>query len=352
MIMQNIISHSKPTLDQYDYRSVMDVLKSGHLVQGEQVARFEKALSSFIGVKSGVAVSSGTAALHLSLIALGAGKGDEVIIPSYVCSALLNAVLYVGAVPVLADIDRVTFNISVDDLKKKITKRTKTIIVPHMFGLPANIDEIISLGISVIEDCAQSIGSRYKSGYTGGFGVLSIFSFYATKMLSTGEGGMVLSNDDDLIKTVRDMRDYDEKENYSVRYNYKMTDFQAALGISQLKKLPLFIERRRQIAGLYNEALEEMTFPIPAVPEGREHIYYRYVVLDRNHLEFMEAMQKKGIDCKMPVFKPLHKCLGLSGFPVTDEIFQQAVSIPIYPSLSDDEVRKIIDAMKNLLSKG
>ncbi|MDO9527538.1 MAG: DegT/DnrJ/EryC1/StrS family aminotransferase, partial [Syntrophales bacterium] len=176
-----------------------------------------------------------------------------------------------------------------------------------------------------------------------------MFSFYATKMLSTGEGGMVLSNDDVLIRAVRDLRDYDEKESYSVRYNYKMTDIQAALGINQLKKLPSFIERRKEIAGFYDEALQGMAFPIPAVPEGREHIYYRYVVLDRNHSDFMEAMQKKGIDCKRPVFKPLHKCLGLSGFPVTDEIFNKAVSIPIYPSLGDDEVRKIIDAMKNLL---
>jgi len=350
--MQNIISHSKPTLDQDDYQEVLDVLKSGHLVQGEKVDEFEKDISSFVGVKNGVAVSSGTAALHLSLIALGVGKGDEVVIPSYVCSALLNAVLYVGAVPIVSDIDGTTFNISVDDLKKKITKRTKTIILPHMFGLPADIDEILSLGIPVIEDCAQSAGSRYKSGYTGSFGALSIFSFYATKMLSTGEGGMVLSNEDGLIRAVRDMRDYDEKDNYSVRYNYKMTDFQAALGISQLKKLSLFVGRRKEIAGLYDEALEGMAFPIPEVPEGREHIYFRYVILDGNNSDFMEAMQKKGIDCKRPVFKPLNKYLGLSGFPVTGEIFQQAVSIPIYPSLSDDEVRKIIDAMKNLLAKG
>ncbi len=329
----------------------MDVLKSGHLVQGEKVVEFEKDISSFIGLKDGVAVSSGTAALHLSLIALGIGRGDEVIVPSYVCSALLNAVLYVDAVPVVADIDRSTFNISSEDLKKKITKGTKAIIIPHMFGLPADIDEIISLGIPVIEDCAQSIGSEYKGNYTGGFGALSIFSFYATKMLSAGEGGMVLCNDDGLIGAVRDMRDYDEKESYSVRYNYKMTDIQAALGISQLKKLSSFIERRKEIAGLYNKVLEEMAFPIPAVPEGREHIYYRYVLLERNHLGFMEEMREKGIDCRRPVFKPLHKFLGMSGFPVTDEIFQQAVSIPIYPSLSDDEVKKIIDAVKNLLSK-
>ena len=347
-----MISHSKPTLDQDDYQGVLDVLISGHLVQGEKVIEFEEDLSSFVGVKDGVAVSSGTAALHLSLIALGVGKGDEIVIPSYVCPALLNAISYVNAVPIIADVEKFTFNIDVNDLRGRITGRTKAIIVPHMFGLPADIDEIISLGIPVIEDCAQSAGSRHKGGYTGGFGVLSMFSFYATKMFSTGEGGMVLSNDDDLIRTVRDLRDYDEKESYSVRYNYKMTDIQAALGISQLRKLTSFIERRKEIAGFYDEVLQEMTFPIPAVPEGREHIYYRYVLLLDNAFRFIENMKKKGIECRRPVYKPLHKYLGLSEFPVTDEIFQQAVSIPIYPSLSDNEVKRIIDAMKNLLSKG
>ena len=347
-----MISHSKPTLDQDDYRGVLDVLKSGHLVQGEKVVKFEEELSSFVGVKDGVAVGSGTAALHLSLIALGVGKGDEVVIPGYVCPALLNVISYVNAVPIIADVDKFTFNIDVDNLKSRITGRTKAIIVPHMFGLPADIDEIMSLGIPVIEDCAQSIGSRYKGKYTGSFSLLSVFSFYATKMLSTGEGGMVLSNDDGLIRTARDLRDYDEKESYSVRYNYKMTDIQAALGISQLRKLPSFIERRKEIAGLYDEVLQEMTFPIPAVPEGREHIYYRYVLLLDNTFGFIENMKKKGIECRRPVYKPLRKYLGLLELPVTDEIFQQAVSIPIYPSLSNSEVRRIIDTMKNLLSKG
>lgn len=347
-----MISHSKPTLDQDDYQGVLDVLKSGYLVQGEKVIKFEEDLSSFVGVKDGVAVSSGTAALHLSLIALGVGKGDEVIIPGYVCPALLNAISYVNAVPIIADVDKFTLNIDVDNLKGRITGRTKAIIVPHMFGLPADIDEIMSLGIPVIEDCAQSAGSRYKGGHTGSFGLLSVFSFYATKMLSTGEGGMVLSNDDGLIRTVSDLRDYDEKESYSVRYNYKMTDIQAALGISQLRKLTSFIKRRKEIAGLYDEVLQEMTFPIPAVPEGREHIYYRYVLLLDNAFGFIENMKKRGIECRRPVYKPLHEYLGLSEFPVTDEIFQQAVSIPIYPSLSDSEVKRIIDTMKNLLSKG
>ncbi len=338
-----MISHSRPTLDQDDYRHVMNVMKSGMLVQGEQVVRFEENLSSFIGVKNGVAVSSGTAALHLSLIALGIGREDEVIIPSYVCPALLNAVMYVNAVPVIADINRSDFNIDADDLKKRITKKTRAIIVPHMFGLAAEIDRIISFGIPVIEDCAQSIGALYQGQYTGTFGVCSIFSFYATKMLATGEGGMVLSDDDGLIKIIRELRNYDEKDFYSVRYNYKMTDIQAALGISQLKKVSSFIEKRKKIADLYDSTLQKKTFSIPEVPEERKHIYYRYVLLLDNASGFIKEMKRKGIECKRPVFKPLHRYLGLSGYPVTEEIWNKAVSIPIYPSLSDEELRRITD---------
>ena len=336
-----MIFHSRPTLDQNDFDSVLDVLESGHIVQGKHVAGFEEALSSFVGVRNGVAVSSGTAALHLALIALGVGEKDEVIIPSYVCCALLNAVMYVNAVPVVADIDRFTFNIDIADLKKRVTGRTKAIIVPHMFGLPADIDEILSLGIPVIEDCAQSVGSRYKGVYTGGFGVLSIFSFYATKMLTTGEGGMILSDDDRLVGIARDLRDYDEKDSYSVRYNYKMTDMQAALGISQLKKLPSFIRRRKEIADLYNKSLGEISFPVPAAPEGREPIYYRYVLLLDDSSGFIEKMLKIGIECRRPVFKTLHEYLGLTGYPVAGEVIDRAVSIPVYSLLGDGEAHKI-----------
>jgi len=344
-----MIPHSKPTLDADDYRSVMDVLQSGNLVQGEQVAGFEDAISSFVGVRNGVAVSSGTAALHLSLIALGAGEGDEVIIPSYVCSALLNAVLYVDALPVVADIDGSTFNIAVEDLKRKITKRTKAIIVPHMFGLPADIDEIVSLGIPVIEDCAQSIGARHQGRNTGTFGVCSIFSFYATKMLATGEGGMILSDDDRFAGIARNLRDYDEKDIYSVGYNYKMTDIQAALGISQLKKLPSFIEKRRQIADLYNRSLRDISFPVPAVPDGQEHIYYRYILRLDDSSGFMKEMQEIEIGCRRPVFKSLHEYLGLSGYPVTERAMSRSVSIPLYPSLTDEDARKVAAGMVDRL---
>ena len=345
-----MINHSKPTLTQEDYEAVLEVLQSGHLVQGNSVSAFEQYLSSFIGVSEGVAVSSGTAALHLSLLALGIGGGDEVIIPSYVCPALLNAVRYVNARPVISDIDGATFNVDVTNIKGRITPRTKAVIVPHMFGRTADIDAIAALGIPVIEDCAQSVGARHGQAYTGSFGICSIVSFYATKMLTTGEGGMVLSNDAQFSARVRDLRDYDEKEGNTVRYNYKMTDMQAALGVSQLQRLPSFIERRKEIAARYSTALSDIGISGPLVPQTGDHIFYRYIVLTRDLSRFTDRMAVRGITCRRPVFKPIHHYLGLSDCPVTDDVFRRAVSIPLYPSLSDDDVARIAAAMIDSLA--
>ncbi len=345
-----MIPHSRPTLDQSDFDGVLQVIKSGHIVQGEQTARFEENASSLNGVKGGVAVSSGTAALHLSLISLGVSKGDEVVLPGFVCTAPLNAIHYVGASPVIAEIDRLTFNIDVNDLKRRITKKTKAIIVPHIFGLPADIEDVKSLDIPVIEDCAHSLGSKYKDNYTGSFGTLSIFSFYATKVIATGEGGMVLSNNASLLESIKDLRDYDNRESSAVRYNYKMTDIQAALGIAQLKKLSLFIQKRKEIADKYGRVFADLSIAAPFVPKDREHIYYRYVVFLENAELFMDAMMKRGVVCTRPVFKPLHRYLGLSGYATTDLVWERAVSIPIYPSLNDDEVGIITNAVRLALT--
>ena len=347
-----MISHSRPTLDDSDRKAVLSVLESGHLVQGEKVACFEKKLAAFIGTKSGVAVSSGTAALHLALLGLEVGPGDEVIFPTFVCGALLQAVSYVGATSVLADIDSRTFNVDAGDLKKRVTKKTKAIIVPHMFGLPADMEEILSLGIPVIEDCAQSIGAKYGNAKAGSLGKVSIFSFYATKMLATGEGGMVLSGDEDLLERVRDLRDYDEREDHQLRFNYKMTDMQAALGISQLKKLPLFIWRRREIAECFNRCLDGGNALPPDAPPGREHVYYRYVILhEGDSTSFIHEMRKKGVDCRRPVFKPLHRYLNISGYPVAEDIWRRSVSIPLYPSMMNGERRHITDHLQALLAR-
>ncbi len=345
-----MIPHSKVVLDEEDLAVVAKVLRSGHLAQGKHVLSLEEKAASFIEVNHAAAVSSGTAALHLSLLALAAGEGSEVIIPSYVCTALLNAVRYVRVTPVLVDIDPATYNITTEGIKKAISDKTRAIIVPHMFGLPADIDAIISLGIPVIEDCAHSFGAKFRGGYTGSFGILSVVSFYATKMLGAGEGGMVMSNERDLIETVRDLRDYDEKMTYTVRYNYKMADIQAALCESLLNKLPSFIERRREIARIYDNGLNQVGAKIPEVPGGGEHVYYRYVVAFDKPETFMEKMGGEGIECRRPVFKPIHQYLGLSGYPATDAAWEKTVSIPIYPALKEEEAHLIVNSIKEVLS--
>ncbi|MFA6411692.1 MAG: DegT/DnrJ/EryC1/StrS family aminotransferase [Syntrophales bacterium] len=360
-----MIPHSRPFLQDEDYRSVLDVLRSGQLVQGERVAAFEAAFcreldlpgatsasSQEVAVSSSaVAVSSGTAALHLTLLALEAGPGDEVIIPSYVCTALWHAVRYTGATPVLADIEGDTFNLSALDVLPRLTKKTRAIILPHMFGQAADLDELLKLGIPIIEDCAQSLGSRYQGRPTGTFGVASIFSFYATKVIAAGEGGMVVSRDGNLIDRIRDMRDYDEKDSLATRFNYKMTDLQAALGMSQLKKLPVFIARRQDISRHYDRVVREAGLPPPVKKTDRDHSYFRYVFLLDSTDRFLEDMGRAGVVCRRPVFRPLHDYLGLTGFEGTNRIWRNAVSVPIYPGLTDEEVETVCSNMIKLLPK-
>ncbi|MDO9575929.1 MAG: DegT/DnrJ/EryC1/StrS family aminotransferase [bacterium] len=365
-----MIPHSKPTITESDIKSVSEVMRSGYIAQGKKVQQFEEKLASFIGVKGGIATSSGTSALHLALIVLGVGKEDEVILPTYVCTAPLNAIYYTGAKPILADINEDDFNISARDVEKKLTKKTRAIIVPHMFGLPTEMEKILRLGIPVIEDCAQSIGAtvlrhqalgirhsvpgirHLASGPrhpVGSLGTLSICSFYATKLLATGEGGMVLSNDEELLSKIRDLRDYDKKDDFKVRFNYKMSDIEAVLGLSQLGKLPSFIKRRKEIAQKYSSAFMGCNFSMPPVYKDREHIFYRYVVRVHGKAgKFIDDIQNKGIECRRPVYKPLHHYLTCEGFPVADKVYKDAVSIPIYPSLSDKDVDYIIETVRGI----
>ena len=261
----------------------------------------------------------------------------------------MNAVRYVGADPVLADIDLSTYNMDPGNLRKLLTARTKAIIVPHMFGLAADMDEFLAAGLPVIEDCALSVGSHYRSRLTGSMGLLSVFSFYATKLFTTGEGGMVLSNDAALIERIRDLRDYDGKKGrWITRYNYKMTDFQAALGRNQLQKLPFFIGRRQEIAALYNEVVTQAGLSPVYVPEDRDHVYYRYI-LPETPRGCREVMEKNLIECRKPVFEPLHRYLGLDGYACSEKAWENALSIPIYPALKPDEVEQIVDVLKTLL---
>ena len=344
-----IIPHSRPSISDSDIQAVVSVLKSGQLSQGPKVREFEKKLALLIGKKKAVAVSSGSAALHLALLALDVKASDEVIIPSFVCSAVLNAVNYTGATPVLVDIDPLTFNISVEAAKKAITRKTRAIIVPHMFGCPAEIDKLSELGIPLIEDCAQSIGANFKGQSAGSFGLLSVFSFYATKVIAAAEGGMVLSDSEDLISRINDLREYDNRDDYILRYNYKMTDIQAALGLNQISSLGKFIDRRREIAARYFQEFKNCNFSLPVQKEGRDHIYYRFVVKTKDSAsEYLERFQQKKVMCRRPVYIPLHVYLNLSGFPHTTEAWQKTISIPLYPSLREKEIEKIIAIVKEI----
>lgn len=343
MKAKETIPHSRPTLDESDVRAVTEVIRSGYLAQGEEVRGFEEDLARFVGVRGGVAVHSGTAALHLILLCLDIGEGDEVILPSYVCTALLNAVRYVGADSVLADVCPETCNLDARDVKKRVTRRTKAVLVPHMFGLPADLEELLDLGVPLVEDCAHAIGASYAGRSVGGFGVASMVSFYATKMMAAGEGGMVLSDDEELLGRARGLREYDHVDDYRVRYNYKMTDMQAALGRSQLRKVPKFVEERRRIARSFSNALMGASVICPPDPVERPHAFYRYVVRCPGDAEKMlDVLEQGGVCAARPVYRPLHRYLHEEGFPGTEQAWREAISIPIYPSLTEEERGHIV----------
>lgn len=351
--MLSKIPHSKPTISNEDLKAVSVQVASKMHATSSKTKEFEEKLSSFIDVKFAKATNSGTNSLYLSLLALGIKKGDEVIIPSYVCQSLLNAVNYTGAKPVLADIQKNFMekgcNISAKTIKPLITKKTKAIIVPHMFGIPAKIDEIVKFGIPVIEDCAQSLGAEFNGKKLGSLGKIGIFSFYATKIISTGQGGMILTNSEEIKNKVNDLTTYDQREKYDVAYNFGLTDIQSSLGIVQISHLNDFIKIRKQIAEKYNDAFKNLPLDLIKYPKGS--IPFRYVIKLKNKIQrekLQEFLKNKNIIAEQPVFKPLHEYLNLnkSKFKNTMEAHETILSLPIYPSLKQEESERIILSTK------
>jgi len=338
------IKHSKPSIGKEDIKAVAEQVELGMHAAGKKTEEFESEICKLIGTKYAKAVNSGTNALHLALLALGIKKGDEVILPSYVCQAVLNSVNYTGATPILADIDEDSFNISKNTIKPLITDKTKAIIVPHMFGIPADMDSIMDLRIPVIEDCAQAIGAEYNGKKLGCLGDIGIFSFYATKIISTGHGGMIVTNSSKIAEKIDDLTKYDQREKYSVAYNFSFTDIQSALGLSQLKKLFSFLKKRKQIAERYDVAFKDK-FKIVDFPKGA--FPYRYLIQLSNKEEkekLMEELKEKNIGVDNPVFKPLHQYLNLSpsNFKNTELAQNTVLSIPLYPALTEEEIDYVI----------
>ena len=290
-----------------------------------------------------VAVSSGSAALHLGLLALGLGAGDEVALPSYVCTALLHAVQHVGATPLLADIHSATYNLCPDDVRRRLSPHTRALIVPHMFGRAADLEALLDLGLPVIEDCAMSIGAERGGKRLGSHGALAVISFYATKVLCAGEGGAVVTSDPDLADRVRDLREYDGRSDPGPRFNYKLTDLQAAIARAQLQKLDSFLDRRRALGRRYTRELGGTEGRLPQFGPG--DFPFRYVIshpLGADHL--IPRFESAGVSARRPVFRPLHRVLDCpdGDYTASSWAFAKTISLPLYPSLSQDEVDRIL----------
>lgn len=350
-----MIPHSRPSIETDELQAAIDVLRSRRLAQGGMVEQFEREMAAYFGLRGGVAVSSGTAALEVALRALGIGPGDEVILPSYVCAAPWLAIQRVGAMPRVVDIELDTFNIDPSAARQALTPKTRALIVPHLFGLPADLTALERLGVPIIEDCAQTLGATEQGRPVGSVGVVTICSFYATKLLCTGEGGMVLSRDESLLERVRTLREYDEAPSLRpAATNVKMTDLQAAIGLVQLNRLAFFLERRSWLADEYRATLNGTGLVQPIVPAGRTHVYYRFVVRVPDLRDQGDAVshviarfEDRGVQCRKPVFRSLHRYLELDGFPASEEAERTALSIPLFPSLTDEDVAHVHVALRS-----
>ncbi len=346
----SIIPHSRPTLNEEEIEAIGKVVKRGEIACGEEVKKLEESFSQFTGRKYSVALNSGTSSLFLALYALGLGEKDKVIIPSYTCSALLHAVLQLKAHPIVVDISPEDLQLDAEKMKENLSPDVKAIILPHMFGIVARVENYLIPGVYLIEDCAQALGA--KRG--GKKGIMTVYSFYATKLITTGEGGMITTDQEKIAEDLKDLREYDKKNSFRLRFNMKMSDLQASLGRVQLKKLPFFLERRQEIAKFYHSYFLKKGLTSPSCTV-RENIFYRYLIKVKEDKlpQIQEEFLKEGIECKRPVFLPLHRYLNLkdSFFPHTSEAYNSLLSLPIYPSLKDSEVERVVEVAKRIFGK-
>lgn len=349
----------EPFLDEEEAKAVYEVVKSGWVSsKGRQIEMFEKGLASYVGKKYGVSSSNGTTALHLALAALGITSGDEVIVPDFTFVSPVNAAIYQGARPVLLDAETTTWGMNPDLIEKKITGKTKAIIVVHIYGNPAMIKEISEIAerhaIPLIEDCAESLGAVYDKRKVGTWGKISCFSFYGNKTITTGEGGMCITDDDELYERMKILRDHgmspDKRYWHQViGYNYRMTNLQASLGVVQLRKLNDILSIKRRIAFEYINALEDK-FSVQGDPPNGRSIFWLFSVLAHNQEErnrIMDYLDRARIETR-PFFFPVHTMPPYknffreeSEFRVSNNISETGFNLPSFPRLSSIEIKKI-----------
>lgn len=357
----NRISISKPHLTDAEKKAVTDVIESGHLAQGPRTAEFEAGFASLIKVKHAIAVSNGTCALHLALLAEGVGPGDEVITTPFTFMATVSAILFTGAKPVFVDIRPDDCNIDPNLIEAAITPRTKAILPVHLYGQLCDMQPILGIakkyGLKVIEDACQSVLASEQGNFAGGFGT-GAFSFYATKNLTTGEGGMVTTNDDAIAEKCRLLRSHGMKQRYYhdiLGYNYRMTDMQAAIGLVQLTKIEELTRKRRDNAAYLNQHIHSAVTPKAHSESG--HVWHQYTVRFSGQAERDAAVKKlgeAGIDSGIYYPVPVHKQKNVEGFidethcPAADVAAQQVLSLPVHPLLSSDDLERISQEVNKL----
>jgi perosamine synthetase len=351
-----VIPIARPQMGEDEKRRVWEAMDSGSLAQGPRVRELEEQFAAFIGVEHAVAASSGTTALHLALLGYDIGEGDEVITVPFTFIASANSIVYTGARPVFVDIDERDFTMDVDRIEAAITPRTKALMPVSLYGQPAAMDAIAEIaerrGLAVVEDAAQAHGAAIGDRKSGSWGA-GTFSFYPTKNMTTGEGGMITTHDGDLAERVRLLREHGMKVRYHhevVGYNFRMTDIAAAIGLAQLPKLPGYNERRRAIAARYDAELQGVITPF--VRPGVTHVYHQYTIRVSDRDAFAERLKERGVGSAIYYPIPVHRqkpfiALGLGdgSYPVTDRLTEQVLSIPVHPALSDDEVSTVIGAV-------
>ena len=356
-----MINIAKPIIGDEEIEAVTEVLKSGMLAQGPKVEEFQKEFAQYCESKYAVATSSGTTALHAALKAADIGKNDEVITTPFTFAATSNSVLYSDAKPVYADIDPKTFNLDPSKIEEKITDKTKAILPVHLYGQPADMNPILEIAqehdLKVIEDAAQAHGSTYDGKKIGSIGDMGCFSFYPTKNMTTGEGGMVTTNDDELEEKAAMIRAHGESKRYEqslLGYNYRMTDIAASIGLVQLKNIDAFNKKRNENAQYLNEALSDIKgVTTPEIGENRTHVFHQYTIrVSDKRDEFREFLTKNeigtGVHYPIVLYKqPYYQKLGITGnCPEAELAAQQVISLPVHPSLTQDELDTVAQVVK------
>ena len=381
-VRKKLLPYGRQHVDEQDVQAVVDVLRSDYLTTGPKISEFEQEIAKYVGVKFAVAVSNGTAALHMAAFAAGIGPGDEVLVPALTFAASSNCVLYMGAKPVFVDIDEYTLNIDLADLESKISPKTKAIIPIDFTGQSVDIDQIMAIAkkhnLIVIEDAAHALGSKYKGEPVGLKAHMTMFSFHPVKPITTGEGGIIVTNDETyyhrmlmfrthgITKIKECMTNYHGPWYYEQQflgYNYRLTDFQAALGLSQMKKLDSFIQRRQEIANLYRAKLGKLKGISIPKEEGFSssgwHLYIIQLDLDvirGTQKEIFEALHAENIGVMvhyLPVYlHPYYRSLGYQKglCPIAEKVYNRMISLPIFPLMTEADVEDVVKALRKVMT--